>query len=375
MTTSLQRYDTVIVGGGQAGLATGYHLARRGRNFVILDAHERVGDAWRMRWDSLRLFTPARRDGLPGMPFPAPKPSFPTKDEMADYLEAYAERFQLPVRTGLRVDGVGRIDGRFMVAAGDERFEAGNIVIATGAFQAPDVPEFATELDPRITHMHAEDYRNGSQLQDGPVLVVGAGNSGADVALDLAPRREVWLSGKHPGHIPINTVGLSGRLIFPLLWQFWTHVLNLDTPIGRKVKTRVTSGPEPLIRVKPKHLDAAGVKRVSRTAGVRDGQPLLDDGAVLDVANVIWATGYRNAFDWLDLPVLDPERGEPITERGIIAAEPGLYVVGRPFLYAFNSHTIGGVGRDVEHIVEHVCARAIGASPTQVSEALPAAAA
>ena len=353
MTTHVQHCETVVVGGGQAGLATGYHLARQGRSFVILDAHDRIGDAWRLRWDALRLFTPARRDGLPGLRFPAAKPSFPTKDEMADYLAAYAEHFALPVRTGMRVDGVGRVDGGFVVAAGDERFEADNVVIATGAFQTPSVPEFAAELDPRITQLHTEDYRNRSQLRDGPVLVVGAGNSGADVALELAGEHEVWLSGEHPGHVPINTVGLSGRLLFPLLWQFWTHVLTVDTPIGRKVRaSRATGGSEPLIRVKPKHLDAAGVQRTPRTVGARGGLPLLADDSVLDVPNVIWATGYRTQYDWLDLPDAGGE-----TDRGIVAAEPGLYFVGRPFLYAFNSHTIGGVGRDAAHVVEHIVQR------------------
>jgi putative flavoprotein involved in K+ transport len=276
---------------------------------------------------------------------------------MADYLEAYAERFALPVRTGVRVDVVGRIDGRFVVAAGDERFEANNVVIAAGAFQQPSTPAFADELDARIVQMHAEDYRNRSQLRDGPVLVVGAGNSGADVALDLAGEHEIWLSGEHPGHLPINTVGLSGRLIFPLLWQFWTHVLTVDTPIGRKVKAKVATGRKPLIRVKPKHLDAAGVKRVPRTVGARGGLPLLADDSVLDVPNIIWATGYRTAYEWLDLAGVDGDRPERVTDRGIVAGEPGLFFVGRPFLYAFNSHTIGGVGRDAAHVVEHIAAR------------------
>jgi putative flavoprotein involved in K+ transport len=358
MTTPTQHFDTVIIGGGQAGLATGYHLARSGRSFVILDAHERVGDAWRQRWDSLRLFTPARRDGLPGMRFPAPAFSFPTKDEMADYLEAYAERFELPVRTGVRVDAVGRSDGQFIVAAGDERYAADNVVVACGAFEVPYVPPFAAELAAGIVQMHAEDYRNESQLADGPVLVVGPGNSGADVALDVAGRHRTFLSGKHPGHIPINTVGLSGRLAFPVLWQVWTHILNVGTPIGRKVRANVLRGPEPLIRVKPKHLDAAGVERVGRTIGVREGLPLLEDERTCTVANVIWATGYRTQLDWLDLPAIADPATEPETERGVVAAEPGLYFVGRKFLYAFNSHTIGGVGRDAAHIVRHITSRA-----------------
>jgi putative flavoprotein involved in K+ transport len=277
---------------------------------------------------------------------------------MADYLGEYARRFELAVRTGVRVDGVGRANGRFIVAAGDERFEADNVVIATGAFQTPSTPDFAGELDPSIAQLHAVDYRNESQLQPGPVLVVGAGNSGADIALDLAADREVWLSGEHPGHVPINIGGLSGRVLFPLLWQLWTHVLTVDTPIGRKVRRQVRTRPEPLIRVKPKDLDAAGVKRAPRTVAVVDGRPLLDDDRVLDVPNVIWATGYRADYEWLDLPRLAADGGEPETVRGVVESEPGLYFVGRPFLYAFNSHTIGGVGRDAGHIVEHLCARA-----------------
>src|SRR5205085_11145609 len=175
-------------------------------------------------------------------------------------------------------DGVGRTDdGRFIVAAGDERYLADNVVIACGAFQIPYTPPFAAELDPRIVQMHAEDYRNLEQLADGPVLVVGAGNSGADIALDVARAHRTLLSGKHPGHLPINTVGLSGRLAFPIIWQVWTHVINVDTPVGRKVRPKVLRGPEPLIRVKPKHLDAARVERVGRTVGARGGLPLLDD--------------------------------------------------------------------------------------------------
>ena len=355
--TSTQQFHTVIVGGGQAGLATGYHLARTGRSFVILDAHARVGDAWRRRWDSLRLFTPARRCGLPGMPFPAPKHSFATHEEMADYLERYAAHFELPVRAGVRVDAVGREDGRFIVAAGDERYTADNVVIASGAYGEPRTPAFATELDPRIVQVHSARYRNAAQLRDGAALVVGPGNSGADVALDLAATCETSLAGEHPGHIPINITGLSGRLVFPLLWVVWSQVLNVDTPIGRRARPKVLAGREPLIRVKPAHLDAAGVRRVPRVVGVRDGLPLLEDGQVADVRNVIWATGYRNDFSWLDLPIAVDDHGEPVTDRGIVADQPGLYFVGRPFLYAFNSHTIGGVGRDARHIVRHIAAR------------------
>ncbi|MFL5871721.1 MAG: flavin-containing monooxygenase [Solirubrobacterales bacterium] len=352
----VEQFETVIVGGGQAGLAIGYHLANRGRSFVILDAHERIGDAWRKRWDSLRLFTPAGHDNLPGMGFPAPHWSFPTRDEMAEYLETYATEFDLPVRSGVRVDSLAEEGGRYLLAAGDRRFEADQVVIATGPFQAPKVPAFAPELDPRIVQMHSSEYRNPSQLPDGGVLVVGPGNSGADIALDVAGTHRTWLSGEHPGHIPLNTTGTSGRLAFPLIWFVWTHVLNVGTPVGRKARPKVLAGPEPLIRVKPKHLAAAGVERVARTSGVKEGLPELEDGTVMDVASVIWATGYRRELGWIDLDGFDADI-EPDTDRGVIEGQPGVYLLGREFLYAFNSHTIGGVGRDAEHIAERIAAR------------------
>lgn len=356
---TIHRHETVVIGGGQAGLATGYFLSKLGRQFVILDAHQRVGDSWRGRWDSMRLFTPARRDGLPGMRFPARKHSFPTRDDMADYLEAYAQAFALPVDSGVRVDALGRADdGAFIVAAGDRRYEADNVVIATGPFQRPHVPDFAGELDPRITQLHSGAYRNPRELPDGDVLVVGAGNSGADIALELAAERRVSLSGELGSQIPINIEGTSGRLIFPLLWQFWTHVLNFGTPIGRKALPKIKAGREPRIRVKQKHLVAAGVEFVPRTSGIRDGLPQLADGSVLPVATVIWATGYRPAHDWIDLPVVGADGDIETDHHGVVASQPGLYRVGRAFLYAFSSHQIGGVGRDAERIAKRIASGA-----------------
>ena len=193
-----EHFETVIIGGGQAGLSVGYHLARRDRRFVILDANQRIGDAWRERWDSLRLFTASRYDGLPGWPFPAPAWSFPTKDEVADYLEAYAARFDLPVRTGIRVDGLSREADRYVVAAGDRRFEADHVVVASGAYPRPRIPAFAPELDPGIVQLHSSEYRDPSQLQEGCVLVVGAANSGAEIALEVSRGHRTWLSGRHP---------------------------------------------------------------------------------------------------------------------------------------------------------------------------------
>lgn len=351
--TPTQMFDTVVVGGGQAGLSAGYFLARLGRPFVILDAGDRIGDSWRARWDSMRLFTPARRDGLPGMPFPAPKHSFPTHDEMADYLEEYVARFGLPVRTGVCVDALARSDtGRFLIAAGEERYEAEHVVIATGAYQAPYVPEFADQLDPRIAQLHSSAYRNPSGLPEGDVLVVGPGNSGVEIAAELAAGRGVKLSGELPAELPFDIEGTVGKLIYPLFWQLTTRVVNFGTPIGRWALPKIKAGKHPLVRVKRKDLDAAGVEFVPRTVGTRDGLPLLDDGRTVDACAVVWCTGYGHSHTWIDLPVLDESEDVACDHRGVVAREPGLYRIGREFLYAASSHTVGGVYRDAERVVK-----------------------
>ena len=350
---------TVVIGGGQAGLAIGYHLAQCDLPFVILDAHERIGDAWRKRWDSLRLFTPARYNGLPGMPFPGPAHSFPTKDEVADYLEAYATRFDLPVRTGVRVDRLTQEGDRFVVAAGDRRFEAEQVVVATGAYQIPRIPAFASELDPTIVQMHSTEYRNPSQLRESGVLVVGAGNSGAEVALEASRGHQTWLSGRDTGHEPTRPGTAPDRLLTPVLWFIVSHVLTVKTPIGRMVKRKFRDRGIPLARVRRKALAAAGVECVPRTAGVRDGLPELEDGRVLEVANVIWCTGFVSDFRWIELPIL-AEDGHPVHDRGVAESEPGLYFVGLVFQYSLSSVLIGGVGRDAEHVVRNIASRVRG---------------
>ena len=360
-----ESFDTIVIGGGQAGLVTGYYLNEEASDFVILDAGTRIGDAWRNRWDSLRLFTPARYSGLPGVPFPAPPHAFPTKDEMADYLEAYADRFDLPVELGVRVDRLTKRGERFLVTAGERRFLADNVVVAMATHQVPVVPDFARELDSDIVQLHSSDYRNPAQLRDGGVLVVGAGNSGAEIALEAVRDHPTWLSGRDVGHIPFHIDSFVGRHFgVPFVLRFLFHrVLTVDTPIGRKVRPKFLSQGTILVRTKPEDLLAAGVERVPRTVGVRDGLPLVGDDQTLEVANVIWSTGYRPDFSWIDLPIFDDEaRMEPNQYRGIVADEPGLYFVGLLFLYAASSEIICGVGRDAEHVVEHLSSRPAGDS-------------
>jgi putative flavoprotein involved in K+ transport len=352
---SAERFETVIIGGGQAGLAVGYHLARRGRPFVILEANPRIGDSWRKRWDSLRVFTPARYNGLPGWAFPAAGWSYPTKDEVADYLESYAHRFHLPVRTGIRVHGLSRHRGGFELTSGSSRYEAGNVVVATGGYQAARVPEYATELSPTIVQLHSSEYQSPSQLREGGVLVVGAGNSGAEIALESARAHRTWLSGRDTGQEPVRAGTRSDRLLTPPFWFLLSHVLTTRTPMGRRIRNQLSSRGLPLARVRRKDLSRAGAERVPRVTGVRDGRPILADGAVLDVANVVWCTGFAPDFGWIHLPVFDRD-GEPRHERGVIRSEQGLYFVGLFFLFAGSSSLIGGVGRDARHIARHIAA-------------------
>jgi putative flavoprotein involved in K+ transport len=365
---STERLDTVVIGAGQAGLSVGYHLARQRRSFVILDANERVGDSWRHRWDSLRLFTAARLDGLPGMRFPAPAWSFPTKDETADFLEAYARRFGLPVRTGVGVDRVFSDGDRYVVTSGSGRFEADNVVVATGAYRTPAVPAFGAALDAGIVQLHSSAYRNVSQLRDGGVLVVGAGNSGAEIALEVARHgHPAWLSGRDTGEeTPFRLGGLPDRLLTAPAWVLFSRVLTVRTPVGRALRRKALSMGWPLVRIKPADIGAAGIERVPRTAGVRDGRPVLVDGRVLDVANVIWCTGFRPDFRWIDLPILDTH-GAPAYDRGVAAARPGLYFIGQVFQYSLTSSLLGGVGRDAGRLARHLASHRPPASRRTVA--------
>jgi len=353
---AVRRIPTVVIGGGQAGLTVGYMLAERGLPFVILDASARVGDAWRNRWDSLRVFTPARYASLPGLRFPARGTGSPTKDEIADYLESYAKHFRLPVRLNTTVERVWKEENRFFVETGTERWEADNVIVAMANYQQPKVPSFAQKLDGGVRQLHAQDYRNPAQLQNGEVLVVGAGNSGADIAMDVVQTHKTWMAGKESGHIPLRIDTFFVQHFFFRLVRFMGHhVMSLATPIGRKNRSKLLYRATPLIRVKPGDLLAAGVKRVPRVVDVQDGRPLLQDGRVLDVKNVIWCTGYHPGFSWIDVPVFD-EKGQPKHDRGV-AQIPGLFFVGLHFQYAMSSATFIGVGRDAKWVVNILAAR------------------
>jgi putative flavoprotein involved in K+ transport len=360
--------ETVIIGAGQAGLATGYHLQRRGRPFVILDAGSRIGDNWRRQWDTLKLYSPAKYDSLPGLPFPAKPWSFPGKDQVGDYLETYAQTFDLPIRLGTRVTSLEADGDGYRVTTDHGTWRCDNVVVATGSFgRTPKVPAVADQLDPSILQLHSSEYRRPGQLRDGPVLVVGASHSGCDIAFEVAESRPTILAGRDCGQIPPRLDSPVMRVIFPALIFAWRHVLTRRTPMGRKELPEVRAHGGPMLRVKRSDLADRGVERVtSRIEEVRDGRPVVD-GVPRDVATVVWATGFRQVFDWIRLPILGDD-GWPREMRGVVADAPGLFFCGLSFQYAFSSMVFAGVGRDAGFVADKIAAR------TQRSTRVPAAA-
>ena len=355
-----ERLDTVIIGAGQTGLATAYFLGQAGVPCVVLDEHPRVGDQWRRRYDALLLNSPAQYDGLPGLPFPADRWSYPTGAEMGDHLERYVEAMGIAVRSGVGVRAVEQqADGSWLLSTSGGPALADAVVVACGAEQQPRVPDFAGELDPGIRQLHSAGYRNPGQLLPGPVLVVGAGQSGADLALEIVRSgHETWLSGRAMPEVPVPFGSRRMRLMLPVLWFLAGHVFTVRTPIGRRMQPAVRQGGAPLVRVRRADLAEAGVHLTEqRVEGVDDGRPLLADGTVVEVTNVVWCTGFRQDFGLVRPDVTGPD-GYPRGDAGIVGDLPGLYYVGLLFQTAFASMLIGGAGRDAERIAAHIAARA-----------------
>ena len=338
--------EVIVVGGGQAGLAIGYFLARQGRNFAILEAAEEPAAAWRARWDSLKLFTPARYSSLPGLPFPGDPDSYPGRDDVVAYLTEYARHFALPVALGSRVRSVRRAEDRYLVEVDDRSYTADQVVIATGPFQVPFVPPIADDLGQDVFQLHSTQYRAPRDLPDGPVLVVGGGNTGFQIAEELSATREVHLSiGSRQTPLPQR---ILGRDLFWYLEKTGLIRKSTDTRIGRRLQGRDTligSNPRTLrkrhgVRLHPRAVEASG-----RT--VR-----FSDGSELDVSAVIWATGFRHDHSWIDAPIFD-DRHRVVHRRGVTDS-PGLYFLGLTWQYTRGSALIGWVGDDAAYIADQI---------------------
>lgn len=343
--------DVVVIGGGQAGLAMGYHLAQCGVDFVILDGATRVGEAWRNRWDSLTLFTPAAWSALPGMAFPGDPEGYPGKDEVARYLESYAERFHLPIRLGERVTALRPGPSGWRVETDSERYDAAQVIVATGPFQRPAIPALGQQLAAEVTQLHSADYRNPAQLPAGDVLVVGAGNSGVQIAEELSRTHRVHLAvGERMPRLPQRVLG---RSLFWWLEKAGLMDASIDTRRGRRMSrtdTLIGIGPRTLAR-------SHGVHVTGRVVDVRGGTVMTEDGRRIVPASVVWATGFRPDFGWIDAPVLD-ERGIPVHRRGVTDL-PGLYFLGLSWLHTRGSALVGWVGRDAEYLAGVIRERAL----------------
>jgi putative flavoprotein involved in K+ transport len=367
--------EVAVIGAGQSGLAAGYYLAKRGIDFIILEADERVGDVWRNRYASLRLYSPAKGDALPGLRFPLPRNAFPTGRQMGDYLEAYAAHHRLPVRTGVRVNRVTAhgSEGGFTILTATGSMSARQVIVAAGAFRKPRIPSYAGELDPGIRQIHVHDYRGPEQLAPGPVLVVGLGHSGSDLAYEAAlAGHPTIVSGRAHGELPLPVDTFIGRNVeWPLIRFLGSTLLTRRTPVGRKVAPKVRHGGGLLLRVRRRELTAAGVElREARTVDVRDGMPLLDDGSAVRVANVIWCTGYTPDYGWIE-PLVTSDDGWPVERRGVVEAVPGLYLLGVPFQLGFASMLIAGAGTDARYVVDRVAAQAGRAARGPAGQAAP----
>lgn len=343
-----ENLDTVVIGGGQAGLVTGYHLRRAKREFVILDAGSAVGEKWQSRWDSLHLFSPAHWDALSGLRFPGTRGHMPSKDETAEYLKSYAQRFDLPIRLNTRAESLTRVNGRFVVTSGDESFDANNVVIAIGPMGTPKIPSFADQLVSEILQLHSTGYRNPTQLRPGSALVVGAGNSGAEIALELAATHTTTLAGRDIGRMPVRPGSLPYRITNALF--------TADTKMGKKFAAHGGGG-TPLVRVTNEQLAAAGVERAPKVVAAQDQYPQLEDGRVVKPDNIIWATGFEpQDYRWVKLSSFGSDQA-PAHRRGIVESEPGLYFVGLAFQHSFASSLMGGVSADAKYVVKHIVAR------------------
>jgi len=403
-----ERMDTLIVGGGQGGLSTSYHLRQQGREHAILEQADRAARVWRNRWDSFTLITPNWMIRLPGAEYQGDDPDgFTARDEVVAYFEEYIERFDLPIRYGVRVTSVEPIQAGYRVSTDGAEFEATSIVIATGLHQRPKIPVFGTDLMSEIRQLHSNEYRNPEALPDGAVLVVGSAQSGCQIAEELYQSgRKVFLSVGSAGRLPrryrgkdvtrwSDEMGLADRTVDDLpspkakfaasahgtgkdgghtinLHQFARDGVVLLGHIQSVQEDRIALAPDlkenlakadkleaDFMRQVDEYIESRGLEVPTETLPeLRDGyevELILElDLESVGITGVVWATGYEFDFSLVKLPAFD-EDGYPVQRRGV-TDYPGLYFVGLPFLHTIKSGLLAGVGDDAAHVVSAIAA-------------------
>lgn len=341
-------YDVIIIGSGQAGLSMGYYLKKTALSLVIIDQNTRIGDTWRNRYDSLTLFTPPLYSSLPGLRLKKERNCMPTKDDIADYLENYAKTFSLPVQLGIHVKNVSKIDDFFSLETNKGVVEARTLVVATGPFHTPRIPSFSKKLSKDIVQLHSSSYKNPSQLKDGNVLVVGAGNSGAQIAVELANTHKTYLSTI--GKLRFLPLFIMNKNIFWWFDKIGILKATRDSFIGRKLQLYG----DPIFGTQLKTKMKAGLVHLrERTKTASENEVIFADASPLKVDNIIWATGFRPNYDWLNLPNLVDKQGNIIHKRGI-TQQKGVFFLGLPWQYRRGSSLLEGVGKDAYYLYQHI---------------------
>ena len=338
--------DVIVIGAGQAGLAISWHLARRRLRFLVIDAAPELGNSWRSRWDSLTLFSPVQYDALPGLAFPGRQDTYPTKDQVADYLRSYAEEFDLPVLLNTKAIRLERAEGRYVVHTSQGLLRSRQVVVATGAFQHPVVPELAAGLSDRVVQLHSAEYSNPADLPSGRIVVVGGGNSGLQIAEELAPTHQITLAmGSQPLSLPQRMLGRD------LFW--WMHRLGVlqktaDSPLARRVRSRG----DLVIGSSRRRLRRAGVDFRPRVVDVERETFRFVDGSEVTADAVVWATGFRSDYSWIDVPEV-VSGGAAVHQRGVTPAR-GLYFIGLPWQHTRGSSLLGFVKEDAEFLADQL---------------------
>jgi putative flavoprotein involved in K+ transport len=342
------KYNVIIIGGSQAGLSMGFFLRNSNLSYIILDRSSEVGESWKDRYDSLKLFTPSYLSTLPGLSIERSSNLYPTKDQIADYLKRYAQKYSLPLQLNTEVQRVYIKNNEFVVETSKGEMAAHNVVVASGPFQKPQIPGFSSQLSDRISQIHSSEYKNPCQLKEGTALVIGGGNSGAQIAVELAKVMEVYLSVGHKMmYLPQD---LGNKSIFWYLDKLGVYKASQNSMVGRMMQRK----PDPIFGFELKGLIKNKTIKLKPRAISSEGDAIMfQDGSRLNVDNIIWATGYQPDYNWIEIPNLISDQGYPIHQRGV-TSQRGLFFLGLPWLHNRSSALIQGVGKDSEYLYEYL---------------------
>lgn len=341
-------YDVLVIGAGQAGLSMGYFLKNTNLSFLLLEQGGEVGESWRKRYDSLKLFTPRFYSSLPGLNLRGDANGYPTKDEISDYLSHYVETFSLPVKLGTVITKLDKQGDYFVLSTSQGEYRSKQVVVATGPFQKPNVSEFSKFLSDKVLQLHSSEYKNPNQLQIGATVVVGGGNSGAQIAVELAGDTPVYLSvGHEPRFLPQD---ICGKSIFWWFDKLGIYKASVHSKVGQMIK----NNPDPIFGYNLKsQLKDGKVHQKPKAVSANLNQMIFEDHSKVEVSNVIWSTGFKSDFSWISIPSLLDDNGMPVHKRGVTPVK-GLYFLGLPWQFRRGSALLQGVGLDAEYLADKI---------------------